>query len=511
VADDGTDVTAVKWERVFLAGTLLVVSIFLLLNLGNHYLWQDEAQTALLGKSVLKSGLPFGTDGKNFFSQELGAEYGAGYIWKWHTWLPFYLVAFSFKIFGVGTFAARLPFALFGIGLVLLTYCYSMELWSNKRVAVYGVILLSFCVPFLLLSRQCRYYSPAAFFSLLGLWQYSRLIRRGHLSICLFIVSVFLLFHTHYLYAGTLIAATAVHCALSHRKDLARWGIACGGAILTCLPWVVWLAGMRYGERYGAQLFNPANIFIQCSTFARQIFRDVIPSQFIPVLLVVWIVGRFLKRHPSISKEVRACSWSAVAILGLFTLITLFALSATSPAPFFRYLTPVIPPLLMLLALLVDTCSRQNVLLGGGVLAVFLSLQPVRNFAYELTHNYKGPIKGIATFLNANARPDDVVAITYGDMPLKFYTNLRIVGGLTGEDLTPALKARWVIIRHNVICEKDYAVLQYLMQNIDFSRYRAIELDYPDIPYENRESPDEHHYRTVESAPRVTVFERIMP
>ena len=104
-------------ERIFL-GCIIVLACFLLLaNLGNHYLWQDEAQTAVIARTVMARGMPYGTDGVNYFSQELGAEYGRNYIWKWHTWLPFYLLAGFFKVFGESNFTARLPFALFGIGI----------------------------------------------------------------------------------------------------------------------------------------------------------------------------------------------------------------------------------------------------------------------------------------------------------------------------------------------------------------------------------------------------------
>ena len=44
---------------------------------------------------------------------KLGAEYGRNYIWKWHTWLPFYILAGFFKVLGESAFTARLPFALF--------------------------------------------------------------------------------------------------------------------------------------------------------------------------------------------------------------------------------------------------------------------------------------------------------------------------------------------------------------------------------------------------------------
>ncbi len=102
-----------------------------------------------------------------------------------------------------------------------------------------------------------------------------------------------------------------------------------------------------------------------------------------------------------------------------------------------------------------------------------------------------------------------MVVITYGDMPLKFYTNLRIIGGLTGEDLSLAKKARWIIIRRDTNCLRDAAVKEYLGKNIDFSKYRFIKINYPDIPYENRETPFEHRYRTVTGVPSVLIIERM--
>jgi len=146
-----------NFERFFLL-LILFVSLFLFLaNLGNQYLWQDEAQTALISKTILTDGVPRGYDGKNFFSQELGKEYGKNYIWKWHTWLPFYVLAFFYKLFGIGTFISRLPFALFGIGSVFLSYRLCRAMWEDKKTAFAAVVLLAVRIPFLLLSRQCRY------------------------------------------------------------------------------------------------------------------------------------------------------------------------------------------------------------------------------------------------------------------------------------------------------------------------------------------------------------------
>ena len=98
---------------------VVLASLLILWDLGDGVLWQDEAQTALVSRTVLTHGVPMGHDGRNHFSQELGAEYGESGVWRWHTWLPFYLLAVFFALLGESTTVARLPFALAGIGGVV--------------------------------------------------------------------------------------------------------------------------------------------------------------------------------------------------------------------------------------------------------------------------------------------------------------------------------------------------------------------------------------------------------
>lgn len=147
-------------SRAVVAGLVLVSAFLLLWNLGDQRLWDDEAQTALISQTILDHGLPLGHDGMNSFSQELGAEFGADHVYKWHPWLPFYLLATFFRLFGVSTFTARLPFALLGIGCPVLVYFLAAALFERRHVAIAAAALLAFSVPFLLLAKQCRYYIP---------------------------------------------------------------------------------------------------------------------------------------------------------------------------------------------------------------------------------------------------------------------------------------------------------------------------------------------------------------
>ena len=133
-------------NKLFYIILISLIGVFLLfLNLNNQYLWQDEAQTALISKTILEKGMPYGTDGVNYFSQELGAEYGENQIWKWHTWLPFYIQALFFWLFGTSNLIARLPFALFGIGTIYYAYLLSQSLFKNKKLSYLTVLIIISC------------------------------------------------------------------------------------------------------------------------------------------------------------------------------------------------------------------------------------------------------------------------------------------------------------------------------------------------------------------------------
>ena len=189
-----------KYRDFCISAVIILASgVMLLTNLGNQYLWQDEAQTALISETILDRGLPYGFNGKNFLSQELGAEYGDDYIWKWHTWFPFYLQAGFFKLLGGNTFTARLPFALIGMLAILATFFFTRELLKSDKVATATTVLLLCSVPFLLLMKQARIYSPIALFSVLSLWSYSRLLQGEKRSGWLLVIVSTFLFHSHYL------------------------------------------------------------------------------------------------------------------------------------------------------------------------------------------------------------------------------------------------------------------------------------------------------------------------
>lgn len=494
----------VNKEYVFVFAVLLVVSFLLLSNLGNQYLWDDEAQTALISKTILDHGVPLGYDGKNFFSQELGREYGQGYIWKWHTWLSFYVLAAFFKLFGISTFTARLPFALFGIGTVLLTYYFARTLLKSGRTAAIATVLLVFSVPYLLLARQCRFYSLAAFFSLLSLYAYLLIIAEKRYASTTFFISTALLFHTHYFYFGALILTCLAHAWIFHRDKTRTLLRLTSLLILFNMPWILWFSNMNYG--YALTWLNPAKIMYMTGTFTAHIFQYLFPPAILLIALlsaaIVWLRAKQLNLNKN------AETWGNIALLIFFFVSVLVLLIFLAPGPFFRYLTPLIPVAAILTALILSPLFRTNLLLGVIAAALIILQGPILNYIYEITHDYDGPIEGIVKYLNRHGKDTDTVAITYGDLPLKFYTKMRVIGGLTGEDLSSAKYADWVIIRKDVNCPVDFEVKKYLLETIPWNHYQKFRIDYPDILFENREELSLHKFITVKNENSVIIYHK---
>jgi len=198
-------------DRLLAALCAGIAAALVLPDLGDPHLWQDEAQTAVLAVSILDHGIPLGYDGRNHFSQELGKEYADNTVWRWHTWLSFYVTAASLALFGPTTFAARLPFALFGIACAALCFGVARRLWRDRAAAVAAGLACALSVPFLILSRQSRYYTLAALFCLYGLDAYARLDSGGTRRRIALFAAALGAFHTHYIYAATLWAGVGLH------------------------------------------------------------------------------------------------------------------------------------------------------------------------------------------------------------------------------------------------------------------------------------------------------------
>lgn len=152
------------------AMTLALAAFYLFYNLGNYSLWADEALTALAAKGILATGDTTAWVGDG----NLAAYNNGACLTDLHDRstppLPAYMTAASFAVFGVNTWAARLPFALAG----LLTA--ALMLWWARRASPQYFLVLAVGIlgnaSLFLYFRNCRYYAPTVLFAVTVAWLY---------------------------------------------------------------------------------------------------------------------------------------------------------------------------------------------------------------------------------------------------------------------------------------------------------------------------------------------------
>lgn len=512
-----------RWSsRAVAVGLVLLGSLLILPNLGNRYLWEDEAETALLARNVLRFGLPVAFDGVHVISQECGTDYDGQYLWRQTGWLPIYLAAASFRAFGEGTLAARLPFALIGLLAPVSLYALARRCWARRAAALVAGLSLLLSVPFLLHVRQARYYALVIVATIWILHAALAVVGGRRLALVGLVVALTVLLQSSTFVAAAVVAGLAAGLVVVRvgRAAAARLAAAAVAALAVNLPLLV---SADLGDRVGFMLGIPSP-----ATYAFRASQLIFMSELhaLPALLLLaglLVAQRVSGTSPPIAPPERR----TVVFLATFALVYLLVI-ALRPLLFFRYLLPLLPVFALLQAqLLLWTWARHRLvaalvallalgldrsqLLGGSVTV------PLGEYAWEITHDVDGPIKGIVRYLRAEARPGDRVLITYGDLPLRFYLPpLDVRGGQACQDLSAWPEPDWVIDRYfyrfrssGPRSREDSQWTRRYLQSLPAHRYQRVVLTAPDTKWENIPEPDFHTFRPGPERPRVVVLRKI--
>ncbi len=491
----------------FLIIALLLSGCLLFANLGNHYLWQDEAETAMVARNLLDSGYPSAWDGKNLVTQNAGLDSNEDFVWTWSPWLQFYVTAVSFKLFGEGTYAARLPFALMGLATVALFYSFASRFTQNKTLTRISTLLVVTSIPFLLHTRQARWYVLAVFATVWLLYAYLKLREREKGATLHLVLSATMLFHSNFVTLLGLSAGILIHylgCLFfkDKRPEFKSLATAVLVVSLLTLPWILYSEAWDKSnvfEEYSLSFFGRLKLFL-----GRNIAN--LNGYFFPLLL-----------SPLLFWRRRDGAWNGAGIgrghFALLLLVVLATLAILSVLPwaYFRYLIGLVPICAILLGLVVWRVWDFNRLAATAVLALLvltnlftLPLTPHQlkfdflNFLYEITHDYDDPNEGIVRYLQEHGSEDQFLITNYGQLPVMFYTGMRAIG--FGQDLRVQDQADWIIARQG---RPHHAFLRHLARE-----YQPIAIGYPDIAWGNRPDPFYHRYRTATNAPTVVLHKR---
>ncbi len=164
-----------KTREVALLVVAVIAALFLFYNLDVYALWDDEANTGLIGQGVWASGDTLAQVGENLVAWGDALNLTGTYD-RSQPPVQFYICAPAVGLLGPTALAARLPFALLGLGTVIALLLWARKAASSFEYTAWCMALLG-SVAFFLYCRQARYYAPALAFTLGACWAYWSLLQ----------------------------------------------------------------------------------------------------------------------------------------------------------------------------------------------------------------------------------------------------------------------------------------------------------------------------------------------
>ena len=499
-----------KRKDVILILLCFLAGVILFTNLGNVYLWQDEAETAVLARNALRFGVPRAFDGTNLITN-IYSDSCRYKGWRYTPWFQFYLTALSFRLLGENTFAARFPFAVFGLGSLILCYLLAQRLFQNILVSRLSAAFMLFSAPFFLYMRQCRWYALSVFFTLWLLISYLDLIKKKRFSTWGFILSSIFLFHSNYGIFFPVFSAACFHYVIFHREGVGKIDlrkILCYFTVIAMftVPFLLYFTNL---ECSGQMTFVRTKGHLEF--YVRTLNKYLFPLVFLFLSLIVF--SFFKKRvFPILDRPLGRPRLWLLALVFIFTIAFLVFLAEERQL---RYTIHLLPLSCIIMSLLIVGWLKLNTIAAALLFAIACFTNsfhtgspfakklwiPLKDITYELTHDYDGPTEGIVRFLNKNARPGDTVKLIMGDYAVIFYTDLRVDNGDFAVESFP----EWIIARNDWAPFKNLSARYRRQIELEYQR---IELDYPDIMWENRPDPGYHKFRTVLNWPKVVIYKR---
>ncbi|MFC1707229.1 ArnT family glycosyltransferase [Planctomycetota bacterium] len=437
-------------------GVIAAAAAFLLFfNLGDRYLWMDEACTATLAVNITEFGVPKAVDGKNHITV-FGAEVDENEdnVWTWSPWLGEYLAALSFLAFGVSTTAARLPFAVFALLTVVLLAYTAYRVFEDHRVAIVAMALCVGCALFLLHGRQCRYYAVALFAQTGLVCGFHNLLRgRRTRGVLQFTSCLVIQFYVNYIFVPGNIAAALLTGALVSRRYRGLFTHLCVSAAalaVVALPWIAYARPWRANPVLAR--FIPLENLVY---YAIETHYHIIPLVIFLLPLLVR-AGRLVRTGrgvgtsgdkeprtvPAIQKSVTLYLW--ITISTQLLILSLVLVGAT------RYQVVLVPLFLLLGADVVVRSVRSAalryvlviVLVTSNAVSVAAPIparwffpnapphhleSPLLLFLRDITSEYTGRTQQVVQFLRSSGTPDQSVLVLDTEFPLIFHTGMRVI------------------------------------------------------------------------------------
>ncbi len=499
-------------------GVLLASSAGLIFGVLKHIeyplLWNDEAETAMFAKRILRFGYPKVDDGRNVVSlfelpdKTIGVDQKSGaYL---HTvWGHFYfavlgqaLTAMTGDLYGK-TACLRVPFALAGLlGIALFVFASARLFYGDRAKALLFaacfVLLEALSIPLLLHMRQVRYYPLALLLTACFYYVYVVRVRSGPDSpgykTCLAAV-LFLIFNTFPFFFPA-VAAVIVLMEGSrwfHRgsaRSFLGGLLPVGAALAAVWPLFTYYNFPAMAAGFGKMFpLTPSARFERAADMAAFLRR----FDFLWALLACRAAAMFLQlvrinRPQPVRIADRCHVANALSLLCLLHFLVLMKLPCVYVYErYYIFLQPawLTVFLLDLFYLGEEGPWRSRSVLGKFAAVFFFSavlwlgavnasdkISLIRDYAYELSHQYKGPLDYAIPFIRARY-PDTrklTIATNYEECSYMYYLDSRVIVGYVGNNLKKDLSAVPDIISFRKKWAYTNGVFGFLLRKADYKK-----------------------------------------
>ena len=504
--------------QVGIAGLAILL---LFCGLTDKYLWQDEAETAVLATRMLKFGKPLAYDGVNLIGTDRfdADEYAVGRqaadwkdgldyhlrrkefkpdtAWKWQPWGLFAVTAVSIKALGPTTLAARLPFALAGVATALLLFHLVRKYSGSFQMALLASLFL-LCNPYWILhARQCRYYSLSSLLLVLTLLSYARWQESGKGGTVAFVAAAWCYFQIDYGAVWPVLAVLFLDAFLTRKHSWRHTSTVCAVLAVTIAPFLyyyeLWGRGVgqntSWKQRFLANLFN-MNEYV------------------VPVLVVLASAALLAWHWKSLAPAERRL---VVVSEGIILALALWV-PTVSVVAFLRYAIIAAPLGCLLTAWtvvrvfgsrrvwLIWPCAALLIVTPWASLPLHALVSP--SYAYALNPWYRAefsalrnedfshqqdPNRLVIDWLKKNAAPSDEILINYEDKPMMFYLPNPIRGGVSAFRVADdsRMPPRFVVLRLSV----GFVNWPIFLSEVRRYRWTQVPVQAPDLPWGNNPDP----------------------
>lgn len=512
----------IKKNKIYILKIILalVITLFFYLTFKNiqyPLFWNDEGDTAIFGKQILQYGYPKIHGVKNVIyhfngvfnnlavkkSQDayINANWGQYYFVT-----PFLIVADMFKNPYTKTLIIRLPFAMFAFSGILIFGFFISSLQKNKvNIILFSIIFFiieSTSISLLLEIRQARAYPVLIFLSSAVFLLYLKSGLNGRIGgikyVFLLAGLLVLLFLFYYPLYFIFIITFIVHEIYSKVKNTFTFnnlvkGLVSNRTIVSIVvSFLVVVPLFFYFEipkitfaldrYYHPGLFGYVwNVIFSVAFFS-------LFDYFIALLILWYHLFKHRKRIINLN------AYSVANYLFLFIVVYILTISK-SPYIFSRFyvgLQPVISATLVLMLFLffqLNQIKKQlfspvMIILGTFLFFGFIfNCYYMKNYLYEITHQYKGVLDYVVPYIQANyKKPQDlVIATNYEEQVLMYYLDSRVIVGYAGFNIEEDLKLEPDIIipRKKTTGGNYLKEIQYLIDRGGYKKTTFEIFDYP--------------------------------